>query len=153
MLSRGPLQLQHFTIIQLLISVLMPFIYKENATDTPWVGSPVVFPAVLMNLQCSIPVPASSPLLFSVLMQEGLPHGLRCPLEFLGGHFPIATTGLGGLGLKSNFRNKLAGWLQARLGFSEPYPPNRINHSLWECTLGCFSGRSQRSMKQPHCGG
>lgn len=39
MLSQGPFQLQHFMIMQLLISVLMSFIYKENATDTPPVGA------------------------------------------------------------------------------------------------------------------
>lgn len=38
MLSQGSFQLQHFMVIEVLISVLMSFIYNENATDTPHIG-------------------------------------------------------------------------------------------------------------------
>ena len=67
--------------------------------------------------------------------------------------YPLATIQLGGLGLNSDLKNWLAGCLQARLGFTEPHPPNGMNNPPWESTLGCFSGRNKRSMKQPHCGG
>ena len=42
----------------------------------------------------------------------------------------MVTTGLGGLGHHSDLRNQLAGWLQARLGFPEPYPPNGVSAAL-----------------------
>lgn len=103
MLSQGPFQLQHFTMTQLLISALMSFLYRENATDTPHVGRVlrVVFLAVLADGQCSTLAPALSPLFLSRSPTRRPAHGLCCPLESLGeaGRLPsMVTTGLAGEG-------------------------------------------------------